>query len=325
MAYAEWSSDNLAAPEQFACWRDELLAPLGITAEPEIAISRPFRARAARRSNGPLRHITVMADPHRVLRGKREIARQTRQGYSVYRESGDGCWFRVAGQEFVTNPGDFVVTDADVPWESRAVGRYRLETVLLPKPALQPHLPGLSRPLAIRFSGLAGPGALAADYLASLIRQCDEIDEATAEAMTDIFARLIAIACGAAAAEHPTAVRAARLAEAKRYSDRHLADGGLSPARVAAALGMSVRSLHLLFEPTGVSFARYVTRRRLHECRAALASPLTRHRPVADIAFSWGFNSLPTFYRAFHREFGAAPGEVRRSPLGQVRAAGCVE
>jgi AraC-like DNA-binding protein len=62
-------------------------------------------------------------------------------------------------------------------------------------------------------------------------------------------------------AEHSDAVGAGRLAEARRYVDRHLADPDLSPAGVAAALRISVRALHLLFEPTGTSFSRTVVRR----------------------------------------------------------------
>jgi AraC-like DNA-binding protein len=66
-----------------------------------------------------------------------------------------------------------------------------------------------------------------------------------------------------------------------------------------------------LFEPTGISFAQYVVRRRLLQCRAALASPTTTKRSVADIAFGCGFNSLATFYRAFEREFGMPPTALR--------------
>jgi transcriptional regulator GlxA family with amidase domain len=76
---------------------------------------------------------------------------------------------------------------------------------------------------------------------------------------------------------------------------------------------MSLRSLHLLFEPTGVSFARYVLHRRLQECRATLASPAHAHRSIIDISFACGFNSLAAFYSAFQREFGMAPGEARRA------------
>ena len=85
--------------------------------------------------------------------------------------------------------------------------------------------------------------------------------------------------------------------------------------RVASVLGISVRALHLLFEPSASSFARHVMRRRVEECRIALSGPFGHRRSVAEIAFGWGFNSLPTFYRAFQRELGMAPGEVRAEAL----------
>jgi AraC-like DNA-binding protein len=104
-------------------------------------------------------------------------------------------------------------------------------------------------------------------------------------------------------------VRANRVTQAKRHIDRHLADPGLSPANVAAALGISVRTLHLAFETAGVSFGRHVVRRRLEECRAALLADHTS--AVSDIAFAWGFGSLSSFYRAFQAAFGVSPGALR--------------
>ena len=80
---------------------------------------------------------------------------------------------------------------------------------------------------------------------------------------------------------------------------------------MAAAAGVSVRQLHLLFEPTGESFARYVQRRRLEEVAGGARRPGGAGRTVAEIAFAWGFADLTTFYRAFRRAYGAAPGELR--------------
>jgi AraC-like DNA-binding protein len=326
MASTEWSTDGVAEADGFAFWREEFLPPLGIAAEPDPAVSGPFRAKIAHRTHGPLRHVKTEADPHLVMRRPREIARQARQGYSIYHELGDGCWFGYAGKEFVTNTGDLVITDADAPWESRSFRRYQLETLLVPKILLDPHLPRLDRPVAVRLSGRTGAEALAADYFKSLMREWDRLDPPTMHAMADTFCRLIAVACGAAIDEQPDAARAARLAEAQRYSDRHLADPTLSPARAAAAIGISVRALHLLFEPTGTSFARHVTRRRLAECRAALANPLSCRRTVAEIAFAWGFHSLPTFYRAFHREFARRQAKFAPPPCTTAMAkAGPVE
>jgi AraC-like DNA-binding protein len=123
---------------------------------------------------------------------------------------------------------------------------------------------------------------------------------------------LLALGCGASEEGRFNAqdsLRAARLDAAKRYIDQHLAEP-LTPTS-AAALGISLRHLHMLFEPIGTSFAQYVARRRLLQCRAALASPTGTGRSVADIAFGWGFNSLATFYRAFQHEFGVPPAVLR--------------
>ena len=76
-----------------------------------------------------------------------------------------------------------------------------------------------------------------------------------------------------------------------------------------------------MFEPTGTTFGRYVLRRRLEECRAALiANPA---RSVTDIAFGWGFSSLASFYRAFQAAFGMARANCanrrrRPRPHGRV-------
>src|SRR5262249_52479744 len=125
---------------------------------------------------------------------------------------------------------------------------------------------------------------------------------------------LVALACGASdegQSSGRNSLRTARLEAAKRYIDQHLAEPGLMPARTAAALGIPLRQLHMLFEPTGTSFVRYVTQRRLQHCRSTLTSPTGASRSVADIAFGWGFNSLATFYRAFEREFGLPPTAMR--------------
>ena len=34
-------------------------------------------------------------------------------------------------------------------------------------------------------------------------------------------------------------------------------------------------------------------------------------RSVTAVAFAWGFNSLPTFYRTFRQAFGVTPGALR--------------
>jgi len=157
-------------------------------------------------------------------------------------------------------------------------------------------------------------GSLMGAAFDAAIAQVPLLSPELGEAVLQNLCGLVALACGASEEGRSSGqdgLRAARLEAAKHHIDRHLSDPDLTPGHTAAALGISVRQLHLLFEPTGTTFAQYVAQRRLLQCRAALTSPSDIGRSVADIALGWGFNSLATFYRAFEREFGLPPAAVR--------------
>jgi AraC-like DNA-binding protein len=165
-------------------------------------------------------------------------------------------------------------------------------------------------------------GALVTATAEALAREAERLEPAAVDAVLDNFCRLLAIAGGLARADAVAggreALRAAALARVERYIEGHLAEPDLTPERVAGAVGLSLRRLHRVFEPTATSFARRVLERRLEACRAELASPAAAGRSVADVAFAWGFDNLVTFYRAFRRTYGCTPGEVR--PVAQARA-----
>jgi AraC-like DNA-binding protein len=105
--------------------------------------------------------------------------------------------------------------------------------------------------------------------------------------------------------------RTGRLQAARAFIENNLAWSDLSPASTAQALNISVRQLHLLFEPMGTTFSKYVLARRLERAQQALASEPTRR--VIEIAFSCGIDSSTVFYRGFRNAFGMSPGDYRRS------------
>jgi AraC-like DNA-binding protein len=175
-------------------------------------------------------------------------------------------------------------------------------------PAVQDDL--LARPLA----AVPGIEALAVGYFSAFVAQAPHLRGAAADLAVRMLAQLVFMARGAAApASEPgrDAVHAARLLAARNFIDRNLQRADLTPALAARALGISVRGLHALFEPTGTSFARYLLARRLEAARLMLARDPCR--PVTDIAFACGMDSLPTFYRNFRRAFGMTPSEYRGS------------
>jgi hypothetical protein len=97
----------------------------------------------------------------------------------------------------------------------------------------------------------------------------EQLDSSELSTVVEHFCRLLALACGGPAGDQRDAVRAAKLRQAKEYIALHLSEPDLSPASVAAAIKISVRQLHLLFEPTGTSFAQHVLAKRLEECCSA--------------------------------------------------------
>jgi len=310
------STDDVPEAHRFAAWAAAVHSTLGLEAQPLPAAPGPFRAHLSGRSSGPLQYLRVAADAHRVARRKHGVA-QPWDGYRIYREAGAGAWFKLPDLEGVTRAGDLIIYDTNLPMETHPSADYQLELWSMPRGLLDPHLPALGRPLARLLSRHGGVDALAGSYLDSLTRNWDSIAATDMAVVADTLARLVGIACGGAAAEQADAVREGRLAAARRHIDRHLADPELSPGRAAAALGISVRALHLLFEPTGTSFAREVLRRRLEACRGALLAEPARQ--VTDIAFAWGFSNLSSFYRAFQAAFGLSPGELRATLRGTHR------
>jgi AraC-like DNA-binding protein len=105
--------------------------------------------------------------------------------------------------------------------------------------------------------------------------------------------------------------RADRLQAVRAFIESNLDSSRLTPAATARAFGISVRQLHMLFEPSGTTFSRYVLARRLEWIRLALAS--APRGTILDVAYGCGLQSSTVFYRAFRKAYGISPDQYRRS------------
>src|SRR5208282_786643 len=217
------TTDDVPEGDRFALWSAAVFSTLAISAQPMPNATGPFRARFSARSRGSLLNCSFDSDGFHATRQSREITHRQWDSYRVYREASAGVAFKIGGQEMLSTTGDILIADADALFEARPIERYADESWLPPKAVVDPHLPAGGLRGVVRLSGRSGAEALAAGYLESLTRHWDDIPEAAMGPVADTLARLIGIACGAAAAERPDAVRAGRLVAAKRHIDRHLA------------------------------------------------------------------------------------------------------
>ena len=121
---------------------------------------------------------------------------------------------------------------------------------------------------------------------------------------------------GAAAA--PSAERAAaarpqidvgRRERVRQAVRKHLRTPTFGPKILCRLVGMSRSNLYRRFEDIG-GVARYIRRERLLEAHAVLSDPAAT-QSVSAIAEDLCFADASSFGRAFKREFGHSPGDVR--------------
>ncbi|GAA3809249.1 helix-turn-helix transcriptional regulator [Streptomyces chiangmaiensis] len=97
------------------------------------------------------------------------------------------------------------------------------------------------------------------------------------------------------------------------YITTHLHDPALTPGSPAAALYISTRCLHGLFQQHAATVGEVIRQQRLARCRRDLADPSPRTVPVSTIAMRWGYPRPSDFTRTFHAAVGVTPSEYRAS------------
>jgi AraC family transcriptional activator of tynA and feaB len=312
-----WHSEVVSERNQFASWREAVCQHV-YAMTPERENWMDFRGKILARRFGGLDVIELECEGHVVARRSEDIARTTSDTYYVYCQLADSAWFGQSGREFVAGPGDIVIADPNIPFSTSALDSFNFRIWRMPRRMLDP-LRASSGQLMMTCLRRDEPiGSVLSGYLNALATQTGRMDEIAEECIADNVSRLVAVALGITPERHGQgreSLRNAKFARVLRYIDCHLAEPHLmTPAAVAVKVGVSVRSLHLLFEHKGLSFGQWVKRRRLEEIKSLLANPSAADRSITEIAFAWGFDDLSTFYRAFQSIYGVRPGDVRPRP-----------
>jgi AraC-like DNA-binding protein len=314
-----WRSDLIPEKDQFASWRDACCRHV-YAVTPERPGRGPFRGRIEPRHFGGVDVVALTCEGHRISRSREDIARAPSDTYILRYQGTGSAWFQQGNRELDTRSGDVIVFDPNIPFVTSALDDLDFRIWPVPRRTLDPLIATPGR-LPVSLLSRADPmGALVSNYLSTLAHHLDEIDAIAEHAIVQNMIRLVALALGTGRAlenDGREAVRCAKFQQVLHHIERHLCDPKLTPARAAVAVGISLRQLHLLFEPEGTSFARWVQRRRLEEIHNLLASPSTRERPIAELAFAWGFNDLSTFYRAFRAVYGVRPSDIRAASRGK--------
>jgi AraC-like DNA-binding protein len=271
-------------------------------------VGRQFSVLA--KSFGAIRVARVLGVPSTVIRARRHFA-DGRDLISVV-ITGPGRFQMEGvrgGQRCAVHGGAILESRSESALHS--LDDSRGWTICLERASLEPLLAGIAPPLQ-RCLPCDDPAVRLLDgYLGTLFALGRDCDPALATMhIRDLALNALGVRGDVQALVRERGVNAARQSAVLEAIRRRADEPGLDPAQVAQAMGVSVRYLHRLLEPTGRSFSQHLLEQRLQRAIERLRDP-TCHLGIADIARACGFADISHFNRSFRRAFGDTPYGVR--------------
>jgi hypothetical protein len=146
-----FSTDDVPEAERFAYWREAVSEGLiGVSGERDRDQEISFTSRVDAWIGPSLARLRYRGDAYHVFRRPREIARIGWDEYFlVYRECSIGASFSVDRREFVTKPGDLVITELTVPFATEARADFNHDSWLFPRKLFEPHLAASQHPRSL--------------------------------------------------------------------------------------------------------------------------------------------------------------------------------
>ncbi|MFQ6144600.1 helix-turn-helix domain-containing protein [Streptomyces seoulensis] len=232
----------------------------------------------------------------------------------------EGGMHREQGRNRVSpRPGELALYASFQPfWASVTTDELAQSVVLhLPRRSVPVPEQALRRLVATALPSATGFGALLRQLLSGLIEQGPALGDAHLPRLSSMVLELttafLGSLCEADGAQTCAARKTARLLQVKSFVRRRLNDPELTPATVAAAHHISLRTLHYLFREDGSTVGEFLREQRLEQCRGDLANPRLADWTIAAIGARAGFRDASAFSRAFRSRYGVPPGEYRRS------------
>lgn len=218
------------------------------------------------------------------------------------------------GREAVLTAGDLVIYDSSRPFTLVMEERFHWHVFLLPKHKLRRPDSELRSLTALAMRGDSGvPGVVSHFLLGLASRRVDVEDDPAAPALgenaADLIATLVRSQFGLAwSVDDPNATLRQHVLF---FITQHHHDPGLDPRAIAAAIGVSVRALHLLFADTDATVMERLRRHRLAEAHRELSDPRLAHRSIGQVAAAHGIANPTVFARSFKATYGITARELR--------------
>lgn len=304
------------AGDPLAYWQDvvcDLFVPLDCNSAP----NHSFAWECVSDGMGDLRLVEMSVTPHRVSHTREHIRRSTNAYFILSQQVGGAGAVFQDGREAVLRPGDLALYDSTRPYELRFAEPMRQRIVRIPQHLMINRLAQVEQLTARPVRTESPLGHLCSDFITSSFAVIGR----SAAAGSTVSGTLLDLLCAALregyASERLESAVSAHVLRRRiaQYIDANLSDPDLSVERIAQAMRLSSRYIHMLMKEVDSTPGRLIWSRRLERCAQALADPANASVPVAQIAYAWGYKDAAHFTRSFRSRFDMAPGDYRRRAL----------
>jgi AraC family transcriptional regulator, positive regulator of tynA and feaB len=281
------------------------------------ASGETFSASTSRWQLGNLALVQTMHDRGDGRRGRAEIAASDPDlvGLLYMRRGTIGLDFE--GTPVLLRAGELVMWDTARRGGFTTFGRVGNQTLVIPRERLAMVAPGYEAMYGRPFRSDHPAARLMGSFLGSLMPVVRSLDVAARDAVADAALDIARAVVATHEDPQPRQQTAARLMAVLLYIDANLSNPSLSPATIARANAISLRTLYRLFESTDDSVGAVIRTRRLGRCRADLLRGTDES--VTAIAFRWGFRNMSFFSRLFRERYGVSARELQMSARAAAR------
>lgn len=307
-------TDSVGASDRVDWWRERTAALFGAEYSIDPDKEMPFSIALEVTQVAPLLIFSCNGSAHHAIRkgdpGKSPaiVAHLQLQGH---------CTVRTEGKEALVAPGMLAFNRVSESSDLHFHEGYRQICAVLPESAfgIESHdWASLAGAVVPTDSGIT---ALLADHLRSLANHPEVLEQESSAAEIVAYTigllRATARTIGNQATPENRGLQNYHRGRIKRFALAHLHLPGLNVEFISAALNLSIRYIHRLFEQETLPLMRWVMKQRLERAREQLAQPDNCHLSIAQIAYVWGFADHAHFSRSFRKEFGYSPREARNS------------
>ena len=302
-----FSTSGLPARQQFEAWMGWFDGVFDVL--PHDPPRAGFRARSDNWQIGGCMLSRVWAPAIRVERNTTHVRRSPLHHWVITLSRRETSLISSGDATLSIPPGTpFVVSLADALTSERQEDQ-RLQ-LYLSREQFADLAPALDRARGTALD--TALGALLADFLGLLEQTLPDVAPDDLPRLSDAIGAMVA-ACLApeqdrAAAAEPQ-IDLVRLERVSHVVRKYLRSPALGPRLLCRSLRMSRSKLYRLMDAEG-GVVRYIQRQRLLEAYALLSDPSV-DLPITAIAEDLCFADTSGFSRAFRREFGATPNDVR--------------